>query len=185
VPGGHLVTPRARNRMTENGEGAEPTALGLATSWRRAFLPPRRIGGLLLTSAAIAEALWQRGPGEARLLAYVLTLSVTDLPPGARRVVDCLLGRPHRLEAVTYGQAARCAGVHIGTVRRVLVELRREHPDLHRVVMGVRGWQLRWRHAVAEARARRRRHERARARWRAYRAGVSGLPWERHPGCEP
>jgi hypothetical protein len=163
--------------MTEKREDLTP--LGLAAAWRRAFRPPRSAGGLLLTSAVLAEGLWQMDPRNARIAAYLFTMGVTDLAPGERRVVDCLLGRPLRYEARTYDQAAQLAGVHIGTVRRVLVRLRYEHPDLHRAVLGVRGWQLRWRHSVAEARARHRRHERARVRWRAYRAGVTGVPWAR------
>src|SRR5262245_747318 len=119
--------------MTESEVGL--TAPDLLDTWRRAFRLPRRAGELVLTSAVFAEALWQMDPRNARIAAYLYTMGVTDLPPGERRVIDCLLGRPLRLEAVTYDQAARGAGVHIGTVRRVLVELRREHPDLHRAVM--------------------------------------------------
>lgn len=92
-------------------------------------------------------------------------VDLSPLPPGQRRAVLALVGGGE--VARTYPEAAKLAGMSLGTLYIHFRRIRQRHPDVYAAIRGVRLAQLAERHAAAleAARAHSRRYFRKRARW--------------------
>jgi len=84
--------------------------------------------------------------GAARELAGLLA----TLPPGRRRVAIALIADD---SGPTYPAVAAKLGLHLGTVHRHLLRIRRRNPKVYVAVMNARSRQLAERHREARARA--------------------------------
>ena len=93
------------------------------------------------------------------------------LPPGQRRAVVALLGGG---TARTYPEAAKLAGMGLGTLHTHLGRIRQGHPDVYAEIRRVRSTQLAVRHRLAQqaARAHSRAYFRRQARWMRRILGV-------------
>ena len=89
---------------------------------------------------------------------------LSSLPEGQQRAIEALLSGG---EARTYPQAARLAGMSLGSLLTHCNRIRKRHPALYAKIREVRLAQLADRHedALAAARAHSEKHFRKRGKW--------------------
>ena len=81
-----------------------------------------------------------------------MTLNLSSLPEGQQRAVAALVSGD---QARTYPEAAKVAGMSLGTLYTHLIRVKRNHPRVYKEVRKVREAQLAVRHhnALASAKA--------------------------------
>ena len=120
---------------------------------------PEKWGGL----KGITQQVRQMRHVKKRIVYDLPDLSA--LPPGQRRAVESLIGG--RI-ARTYPDAARIAGMSLGSLLTHVNRVRQRHPELYSAIRSVRLAQLARRHedALAAASGRSAIYFRKRAGWR-------------------
>ena len=82
---------------------------------------------------------------------------VTDLPESQQRALLALVGDP--AYAPTYIEAAKYAGIHVGTLKSYLKRTRENYPEIYKLAFVIRRWQLIDRHKQAVERAAEHSHQ--------------------------